>query len=834
MSSYRLVFYRPNIVYLSIAFALNIYAINVTASNNIEFNTDVLDVEDKKNINLNHFSRANFIIPGSYSLTLKINGDELSEIPVKFIVPLHDPEGSEPCLSPEETQKIGLTDEAFNALTWWNDNQCVDPNSLSGMSITGDLSTSSLNVSVPQAYLEYTAPNWDPPSRWDEGVPAILLDYNLNATANHSYNNGNDVYSLNGNGLVGANTGAWRWRAEWQSRLNHSTQSHDKTNKDFRWNRFYTYRAIPSLQSKLTLGEDYLQSNIFDSFRFIGGSLRSDINMMPPTLRGYAPEVTGIAQTNATIIISQQGRTIYETQVAPGPFRIQDLSDAVSGKLDVTVKEQDGSTQQFQVDTANLPFLTRPGQVQYKLALGQPTDIDRHSQGDSFVTGEFSWGVANGWSLFSGTLNSQDYNALSLGVGRDLLSWGAISGDITHAITKLPGEERIHGGSYRVNYSKRFEAIDSQIQFAGYRFSDRNYMTMSDYLSAKQYGERYGSSKEQYTVSMSKNFSDVGASVYLNYSHQTFWDRPDNDYYSVMASKYFDIGMVKNVSLTISANRSIYQERHDDSGYLSINIPWGSGVQIGYSLDTNRHDTTNRVTYYNSTDERNSYQLSVGSSRKGLTSSTFVTHQGDLARITGNASYMNGQYSAVGASFNGGLTLTPNGGALHRMNAMGGTRLLVDTDGISDVPIKGYNSPITSNRFGKAVVTDLSSYYRNKASIDLNALPDNVDAQQSVVQATLTEGAVGYRKFSVISGQKRMMVIRLANHSYPPFGAQVFNQKGQEVGIVGDSGSAYVSGINAGEVMSVRWGEGVQCQMAFPAQLQNSEHALLLQCREQP
>lgn len=553
--------------------------------------------------------------------------------------------------------------------------------------------------------------------------------------------------------------------------------------------------------------------------------------MMPPILRGYAPEVTGIAQTNATVMISQQGRTIYETQVAPGPFRIQDLSDAVSGKLDVTVKEQDGSTQQFQVDTASLPFLTRPGQVQYKLALGQPTDIDRHSQGDSFATGEFSWGVTNGWSLFSGTLNSQNYNALSLGLGRDLLSWGAISGDITHSISKLPSEERIHGGSYRVNYSKRFEAIDSQIQFAGYRFSDRNYMTMSDYLSARQYGERYGSSKEQYTVSMSKNFSDAGASVYLNYNHQTFWDRPDNDYYSVMFSKYFDIGTIKNVSLTVSANRSIYQESHDDSGYLSVNIPWGSGVQIGYSLDTNRHDTTNRMTYYNSTDERNSYQLSVGNTRKGLSSSAFVTHQGDLSRITANASYMRGQYSAVGASFNGGLTLTPNGGAFHRMSSMGGTRLLVDTDGISDVPIKGYGSPITSNRFGKAVVTELSSYYRNKASIDLNALPNDVDAQQSVVQATLTEGAVGYRKFSVISGQKRMVEIRLADHSFPPFGAQIFNQKGQEVGIVGDSGSAYVSGINANEVMSVQWGGDAQCQITFPEPLQNSEHALLLPCR---
>lgn len=81
--------------------------------------------------------------------------------------------------------------------------------------------------------------------------------------------------------------------------------------------------------------------------------------------------------------------------------------------------------------------------------------------------------------------------------------------------------------------------------------------------------------------------------------------------------------------------------------------------------------------------------------------------------------------------------------------------MLVDTDGVSDVPIKGIGAPITSNMFGKAIVGDVSSYYRSKAQIDLNALPDNVEAQQSVVQATLTEGAVGYRHFAVVSGQKR-------------------------------------------------------------------------------
>lgn len=132
--------------------------------------------------------------------------------------------------------------------------------------------------------------------------------------------------------------------------------------------------------------------------------------------------------------------------------------------------------------------------------------------------------------------------------------------------------------------------------------------------------------------------------------------------------------------------------------------------------------------------------------------------------------------------------------------------------------------------FGKAVVGDVSSYYRSKAQIDLNTLPDNVDAQQSVVQATLTEGAVGYRHFAVVSGQKAMTVLRLPDGSHPPFGAQVQNSKGQNTGIVGDMGSAYISGINSADAMTVIWGEDKACEVHFPHELGTLQNTLLLPC----
>ena len=77
----------------------------------------------------------------------------------------------------------------------------------------------SLPVGIPQAYLEYTNENWDPPSRWDEGVAGLLLDYNLNASSQHQQSEGSNTQALSGNGTAGGNLGSWRFRADWQANL---------------------------------------------------------------------------------------------------------------------------------------------------------------------------------------------------------------------------------------------------------------------------------------------------------------------------------------------------------------------------------------------------------------------------------------------------------------------------------------------------------------------------------------------------------------------------------------------------------------------------------------
>lgn len=792
------------------------------ATDNIQFNTDVLDVRDRKNIDLSQFSRSGYIMPGTYDMVVHINKNTLPEQEIPFYEPDDDPNGSRACINPKLVEQLGLKPGVLKDLAWWHKGGCLDKRSVKGMEIRGDLPTTSLYLSIPQAYLEYTDENWDPPSRWDEGVAGLLLDYNLNASSQHQQSEGSNTQALSGNGTAGGNLGSWRFRADWQANLDHSNGSEQSTQKQFDLSRYYAYRAIPGLHSKLTLGENYLDSGMFDSFRFTGVSLISDDNMLPPNLHGYAPEVTGIAKTNAKVIISQQGRVLYETSVASGPFRIQDINEAVSGELNVRVEEQDGGVQEFVVNTANIPYLTRPGSVRFKLTMGKPSDWQHHLRDPMFGTGELSWGISNGWSLYGGILRGGDYNALSLGIGRDLMFLGALSFDATHSRVRLPWEDlTLNGDSYRLSYSKNFDEYDSQVTFAGYRFSEQDFMTMSEYLDARSYGTRSnGNGKEMYTVNLNKHFRKLELSSYINFSRETYWDRPTTDRYNITLSHYFDLGRFRGVSISLSAYRNQYNGTEDNGAYVSMSIPWSDSSTVSYNAMVSHNDNTHRVGYYDRVDEHNNYQLSAGNSSRGVSVSGYYSHEGDMARMSANASYQDGRYSAIGLTMQGGLTLTSEGGAMHRSGMMGGTRMLIDTEGVPDVPVRGYGSTSRTNAWGKAVISDVNSYYRNKASIDLNQLGDNIEATVSVVQATLTEGAIGYRKFDVISGAKAMAAIKLADGSEPPFGATVINKRKQETGIVNDSGNVYLSGINAGETMVVHWGGSAQCEVRMPALLQ--------------
>ncbi|VTR59928.1 putative fimbrial outer membrane usher protein StfC [Serratia fonticola] len=99
------------------------------------------------------------------------------------------------------------------------------------------------------------------------------------------------------------------------------------------------------------------------------------------------------------------------------------------------------------------------------------------------------------------------------------------------------------------------------------------------------------------------------------------------------------MGRLRNLSLSLSAYRNQYNGTKDDGAYLSLSLPWGNKSTVSYDTTVNRKDTTHRVGYFARVDEHNNYQLNVGSSRSGVNLSGYYNHEGDIARMSANASY---------------------------------------------------------------------------------------------------------------------------------------------------------------------------------------------------
>lgn len=789
----------------------------------IEFNLDVLDAEDRDNVDLSRFSRLGYVMPGNYIMAVYLNEQNIAdrEQTIPFYADTNVANTTKLCFPAELVRRLGLTEEAASKVIFWHQKECADFSALPGLTLKGDIANGTLYVSAPQAFLEYSDPNWLPSSRWDNGIPGVLLDYSLNAATSKSHQ-GESSRNASLSGTAGVNIGPWRLRGDYQGNYEFSSATR-QAQRHFDWSRWYAYRALPRLNATLTLGENYFYSDIFDSFRFTGVGLASDERMLPPNLRGYAPEVRGIAKTNATVTVSQQGRVIYETTVASGPFRIRDLNRAVSGRLDVQVNEQDGTQQTFAVDTANVPYLTRPGTVRYKTAVGRPSTYQHDIDGPLFASGEFSWGVANNWSLYGGAVGADDYQAVSVGLGRNLFMLGALSADVTQSIARLPGlDGEKKGKSYRLSYSKRFDEFDSEVTFAGYRFSERDYMSMGQYLDSRFGGSTVAHSKEMYTITANKSFTAAQLSLYATYTHQSYWDRQPEDSYSLSVSRYFDFMGHKDLSLNVSASRSQYQQRYNDAVFVSLSVPLGSGQSLGYSGQSSNNRLNQALSYSNNVDINNNYRIAAGVNNLGGQQTAtqvngFYTHRGENSEISLNAAYVQNGTTSAGLSMQGGLTATAKGAALHPAGTNGSTRLMLSTEGIAGVPIEG--GAVRSNRFGIAVLANVNSYYRTDSRVDINQLADDVEVSKGVVESTLTEGAIGYRRFSLLKGDKALAVIVMPDGKHPPFGASVVNPQGRELAIVSDGGLAYLSGITAGESLSVNWNGAKGCQVSLPKPL---------------
>ncbi|MBU9293251.1 fimbrial protein [Burkholderia multivorans] len=781
-----------------------------------EFNSSFLSIDGTTDVDLSQFSQADFTLPGEYMLEVQVNDLFYGLQPIEFVA-LDASGAGKPCLRAELVAQFGLKPSLAKDLPRFHGGRCVDLAAIEGVTVRYLKGDGRLRITIPQAALEFTDGTYLPPERWSDGIAGAMLDYRVIANTNRSFGSGGrQTNAVQAYGTIGANWGAWRVRGDYQAQSNvGNTVYADRT---FRFSRLYAFRALPSIQSTVTFGDDYLSSDIFDTFALTGASIRSDDRMLPPSLRGYAPLISGVARTNATVTVSQQGRVLYVTRVSPGAFALQNINTSVQGTLDVAVEEEDGSVQRFQVTTAAVPFLARTGQFRYKAAVGKPRRFGGAGITPFFGFGEAAYGLPFDVTVYGGFIAASGYTSIALGVGRDFGTFGAVSADVTHARARLwwNGATR-HGNSYRINYSKHFDGLDADVRFFGYRFSERDYTNFAQFSGdPTAYG--LANSKQRYSATMSKRFGDTSA--YFSYDQTTYWERASEQRVGVTLTRAFSVGALRNLNVSVSAFRTQSAGASGNQVSVTATLPIGGRHTVTSNLTTGNGSTSVNAGYLYDDPAGRTYQISAGTTDGRASANASLRQRTSAYQLTAQASTVANGYAAASLEVDGSLVATQYGIAAHANGNAGDTRLLVSTDGVRDVPLSGTLTHTDSR--GYAVLDGISPYNVYDAAVNVEKLPLEVQVSNPIQRMVLTDGAIGFVQFSAARGSNLYLTLTDAAGKPLPFGASVQDAaNGKELGIVGEGGAAYLTQVQPKSSLVVRAGERTLCTIdTLPNRLQ--------------
>ncbi|KAB0806322.1 fimbria/pilus outer membrane usher protein [Cronobacter sakazakii] len=770
----------------------------VDIAEHVEFDNIFLNLENKNSVDLSRFANGAAALPGRYRALVYINGQATLTSEIDVVA------------QPDKTSRVCLTSDLIKTIPFnyeklpkdfltpfQQGEQCLDlEKKLPHSEIAFDTSEQRLDISVPQIYLLHNARGSVNPELWDSGIPALMLGYNMNGYSSHA--NGKTLDSFYSSLEGGLNVGAWYLRHNgYYSYMEEGERQYSSIST-------YLQRDIPVIKGRALIGETSTQGQVFDTLPFKGVQVASDERMLPESQRGYAPDIRGVARTNARVTVRQSGQTIYETTVAPGEFAINDLyPTGYGGNLDVTVYEADGSEQHFQVPYASVAQQLRPGALRYSVVAGEYRNDSLRTK-PALYQATYQYGISNRLTSYGGVQVSQGYYALLFGMafGTPI---GSLALDVTQARTHLDngtsflGQRRadsLSGQSYKISFSKDITETRSNISLAAYRFATSQYMDFQTAMLTRDAVDRGESPdnilrmKNQFVATVSQGLDDGWGQFYLSGSLQDYWNKAGSD-------KQFQVGYNNNYkSLTygVTVSRTYSKENEGQTNYLlTMSFPLGEGFEqhtphahIDLTRDSNGHDGQ-QVGVSGSLGDYNQMNYSV------------TAMNGDQGQ--GTSGSFNADYRSQVTSVSGGYTSD--------------TFALVEAKGARGAAVSTYPGVFVDGR-GYAAVPYLDPYQFNDITVDPKTAPVNVELENTSQKVAPYLGAVVKLTYKTNTGTPVLIASNYQGEPVP-FGAVVFDAEGNQVGSAGQGGLVYARvGNNQGQ-LTVKWGEsvGMQCLISY-------------------
>ncbi len=802
--------------------------LNVTASdstNEIMFDPIFLSPGAQKKVDLKQFEKGAYVPPGSYHTEVFINDFNIGY--EKYLIEKADDGSMSICMRSTSLRNMNLNYKHLPANIVKEiaevDEGCLDITKvIPDVVVDFDSGRQVLSLTIPQAYLRSENSRYVSSEYWDEGIPALNLGYQSNYYSMSSKGQRNDSAFVGINS--GLNVGAWQFR--------HNGSYSWMQDSGGKYNRANTFiqRDIPSIGGRLIVGENSTRGDIFDSLSFRGVELRDVERMLPQSERGFAPEVRGIARTNAKVTVSQNGLVIRETTVAPGPFYLDDLNpNGYGGDLDVTVTEADGTTQQFSVPYASTNQMLRPGTHNYDFVIGEFNDT-RAAKHHPLYELTYKRGLTNTFTGYGGIQSSNDdYYSMLLGTAVNS-PIGSFAFDASQSQTNFSRAgslgQSLSGQSYRISYSKFLTETSSNVTLAAYRYSTSGYL---DYSSAMLMMDEVDNGGDQQDIHRPKNrFSmslnqglpnNLGQLHFTGYT-QNYWDS------AAGTDLQYQLGYnnsIKSVSWGVNAGRVRNGNGDMETTFmLNVSMPLTTTDQ-SYSPTLNASLTRDGSGYYGQQiglsgtagkEHEYSYGATVASSGNGSNTSGSLSGQYRTSSSNLSASVgMGNSYTSASIGANGSLIAWSDGVVLTPYTS--DTFAVVEAEGASGASVGNYNG-VKVDSFGHAAVPYLNPYEMNEISLDPKGARKGVELENARQRVAPLEGAVVKLSYATKVGYPLLVDLNQSNVAVP-FGSEVTDSQGNNVGYVGQGGRFYAQVKEKSGELYIRWGTGnaEQCRVEY-------------------
>lgn len=790
------------------------------------FNPAFLDdgTSDMNVSDLSKFNQRQYQPQGVYRVEIFVNESRIKTQDIRFIEKENE-KGQIylfPCFDKQSIDDFGINiDKSMDKSMDESEVDCIDfvsriPKAQSEFVFEKQ----RLNLSFPQASIRNNVRGYIPPEEWDDGINTLFTNYMISAYKNE---NKNLFVNLNS----GFNLGSWQFRND----ANFSYNSIGEISNS-KWNSVNSYvkKNLIPIKSTLLFGESTTKNDIFDGLAFTGLSLSSSEEMYPDSQQGYAPIIRGIAQTNANIIVKQNGYTIYQITVSPGPFVIEDLNPtSVSGDLKVEIEETNGTSQSFIVPYSTLPILQRQNRVRYDLTVGKNRNNYDNANTSKFLQSTVAYGLSNRTSIYGGTQLSNNYKSGLLGVGQNLGKIGAVSFDITHSITQLNDHSEKTGQSMRFLYAKSLLKSGTTFRLLGYRYSTQDFYTFNEAMNDRwdlnnqylpDHSESYVYSnyprKGRFEANISHSFGGDKGSFFITGTEQNYWGtKAKNRWVQAGYSAVY-----KDINFSLSVSNFKYDTTQQDDTSFS--------ASMSFQTDAFFRKKDSNQNIFN----RASISSSITGSSEGNTafrsgiSGTLLENRnlryslgqgvGETVNTTSLGLDYSGRYGAIGAGyshdssgnqmrFNASGTAVAHSKGVTFGQYLNGTGILVEVPQASGISVDNHPGIKTDWR-GYAIIPYASAYRENRISLNPNSFSDEIEIENNVSTSVPTDGAITKASFKPRIGA-RALISLYHNNKPVPYVSSVIEESTSATGLVDSSGAVYLAGLPQKGTLKVVWGQ---------------------------